>query len=320
MGIQKRLSVVGVAKQTGKGAPAANPTYQVGVDSGYVMDTPTTEADLDLTWTTRVIEGHDRTEVKPASEWGTVATPSIIGFLLFCALGADAVTGAGAPFSHSFTPFDDLPWVTMFGRYGSNYTSIADCKLDELELSWEKAGALKAKCKWLGITPSVLGAPFVATTTERIGTGYMDAAGGTFLIDAGAAVVTGGSVKFANHLDQVMASGAVVPNDVFPGKLDVDTSLKVVPDDVLAWRKYLTGAVGGAAPQTVPYYGALSLKWVMDANTDLTASGPRVKFLTRFPESSAAGGPAEITVEGKFAQPAAGAAVTALLRNAVAAY
>lgn len=433
MGFQKRLVKVGLAKQSAKGSPAVNPTWDFGVESGQAVNANIAEGPLNLTWPGRLVEGFERTELKPGGQFKTVATPKLIGLLLFGAMGADtvaqvlqvptnvalttsasggtvaagthgyrvtALNGAGettasaevtivttgststvtvtwpavpgatsykvygrtassellmgtvsaAPASafysflddgsvtpsgalpggntatvtnyvHTFTTFDDVPYLTLFGQEGpSSYLSVQDCKIDELTLSFDKLSAMRAETKLLGCQTSFLGSPWTAGADERVSGGYLNASGQPFAVDGVAATVTGGSVKLSNKLVPIMTAYQAFPSDVFPGLLSIDWSLKVIPDDLTVWRKVVMGSATGTTGSAVPYYGSLSFKWALDANTDLTFYAQRAKMLSAFPDASPDGGPAEITVEANVSQVTSGTPVTATLRNAVASY
>src|SRR2546423_14897570 len=127
--LQRRLAQVGIAKQTAKGVYPATPLYGFGVISGRMIETDVQESEIAQTWSTRGVEGDDRTLVIPKIEFECVATPGVLGLCLFGALGADTVTGAGDPSSHALTPIDatlDLPYMCFFGRYGPDYTLLQD--------------------------------------------------------------------------------------------------------------------------------------------------------------------------------------------------
>lgn len=321
--LQRRISKIGLAKQSAKGAAATAATYAAGVTDGSILKVDPTENDLALTWSNRTVQGHDRVAVKPGMTYGLVATPSLIGLLLYAALGADAVTGAG-PYTHVLTPAADLPYLTGFGTLDTTqFSKVVDCKVNTLELSWDLAGALKAKVDMPGLTPSFLGVAYTETNQELIASvGYLDAAGGTFNVEGAAAQITGGSVKIDNHLDQIVLSAAVTPNEVFPGQRDITYSLKIVPQDMALFREVVfgastAGALSGVA--TSPYYGAVDLKWLSGANS-VEITSPHCKFAVAFPDSNPAGGPAEVTLEAVVTQPTSGADTTATVINSVATY
>lgn len=323
MPAQKRFAQLSLAKQTAKGAAAATGTYQIGVSGGNVVQAEVSEDALDATWSTRLIEAFDRTGVTPMAEFDFVAMPKSLGLFLYGACGSLVTTGAG-PYTHTFTPGTALPYFTLFAlratSSGTSYYKITDCAVDELELSWDQVGAVKAKAKVLGLDLTFPGSPYTPGTDERPNAGLLKGHGGTFQIDGANAVIKSGSIKFSNSVEPVFGSAAVQPVDVFPASHQVDVSLSVIPDDYLLWRKRLTGTTGGSTAQAIVQYGTAQTKFILDANTDLDITLNRLKFATDSPDSDPSGGPVEVALEGSLAAPTSGNAYTALLRNNVASY
>lgn len=318
--IQRRIAQLAIAKQTVQGTPAASPAYQFGLASGRITDVEITEADLDLTWDNRIAESGERTAVIPMVEWETVTTPSVIGLLLLLALGTDVVTGVG-PYTHTLTPAADLPYCTIWGRQDANYYQVSDAKIGELEFTFNKAGALRTKCKALGGVITPLGSLWTGAADSRLSAGYFTAVGGTGTIDgASPGVIHEGSFKFNNNLEAISSAFQISPAAIFPKLAQLDTSLKIIPPDVTLWRKILTGTTSGTTPAATPYFGTEVVKWILDANTDLQITAARIQLMSKFPELAAAGGPAEIDVTGKGRNPSSGAAWTVVLRNAIATY
>src|SRR4051812_34624143 len=104
--LQRRIAKIGLSKQTAKGTAQTAATFAAGVTDGAVLKIDVAENDLASTWSNRTVQGHDRVSVKPAMDFGLIATPSLLGLLLFGALGTDVVTGAG-PYTHTITTAND---------------------------------------------------------------------------------------------------------------------------------------------------------------------------------------------------------------------
>jgi hypothetical protein len=319
--VQKRLAQVGVAKQTAKGSAAAAATYQIGVTGGNIVGAEVAENDLNVTWSTRLTEGFERTGITPMAEYDAIAMPKTLGLMLYGACGAIATSGASAPYTHTITTSADVPYLSLFGTYGAEYYKVTDAKVDSLELSWEQTSALKMKPKFVGAGLSYLAAAYTATNSERPADGILRGQGGTFTFDGAAATVKSGSITVSNNVEAVFGSADVLPVDVFPGLQTVEFSLTVIPSDMTTWRKRLTGSAAGTSLVSTVYTGAVTIKHVLDANTDITFTANNAAFATDFPEADPAGGPAEITIEGKVGIPAGGGtAYSFALRNSVATY
>jgi hypothetical protein len=319
--LQKRIAQIGLAKQSAKGTPSATATYLTGVKSGNIVSADISEDDLNSSWTSRIVEGADRTAVVPGVDFEGYLTPALAGLLLYGATGADAVTGpASGVYTHSFTPYDDLPYLTFLANYASLYYQMQDAKIDEFELSFDGAAAVTYKAKAVGTNLIPLASVFTSTNSERPQNGVFKGAGGTFTVGGSAAKVKSGSIKIKNNIEAILLANAVTPDDVFPGMVSCDVSLTIVVPDLNYWRTFLTGSTGGTSITSAIYTGAVDLKFIKDANTDLDFTASTVHWTTKFPDADPSGGPAELTLEGSVMAPASGAAFTFALRNAVVSY
>lgn len=323
--IQKRLSRAGLAKQTGKDALAATPTFGFGVMDGKVVEAPIDQPAEEVTADSRINPGANRLEIIPGMNFGTRAYARLMGLLLYGGLGSISTTGTG-PYTHTITPADDLPWLTGFGRMGGEYHKLHNLKIDELTISWDGPGPVKVAAKLVGTNLEFLASAWTATNDEKDATvGKFRGAGGSFKLDIDSAVpviapVRSGEIKLANNLEAVILADSIRPNEVFPRVHAATASLGLKPDDLLRWREIITGTAAGTAVQDTPVYGSFEVKFVIDANTDLTIAATRIPFLADFPDSDPAGGAQDLQVAGGAFLPATGAAITATLKNAVASY
>lgn len=327
MAVQKGLARVGLAKQSVKGTPIANPVYAFGVRAGstFAIDVGQDVEDR-TTFDSLITPGVNRTLVVPGLDCETRAFPGMIGLLLFAALGGQTVSGAG-PFIHTLTPATALPYLTAFGEYGGSAVeceSIADCIVDELSISWEGAGPIAVKFSLKGITPTWPGTFGTITTDESLAS-YMRAGGGLFKIDAGSATavtapVRAGTLTIKNNVDVQDQSVSVLPTDVVPAKQEITLSLTLTPATNFAeWRKVVTGTGTGTTVSQAPVMGSFDEKVVIDANTDLDMAATNVAFVGDFPDVDPGGGAAELVLEGTVVRPSAGgAAFTAIVRNNIA--
>lgn len=316
--IQNRITQVGAAKQTAKGAAAASATYQVGVNSGVVGSLDITEEELPVTWASRLLQGHDRISAYPGASFETLALPKSIGTFLQAACGADTVTGVG-PYVHTIKPAIVLPYVGIFGRKDAEYFEVQDGRVSELELSWELTGALKVKVSVGGCAYVFRGTAYTATNDERPQAGVLKGAGGTFTLNTLATTIKGGSIKISNGIEPVFGSDSVLPKDVFPQLHKVDVSLTIIPNDLSEFRRVVTGTTGGSTVATTPFNGAAVCQWKVDANTHLTFNANRMKSMVQFPDTNAQGGPVELQLEGSISEPVGSDAYTFALSNDVAA-
>jgi hypothetical protein len=319
MALQRRLVQAALGKQVAKGTPATTGDYRFGLTGGRVMNTEITEGDLNTTWSTRLIEGFERTEVRTSAELNAIATKALIGQLLVAACGGHTVTGSG-PYTHTIVEAEPLNYYTIFGREQDLYVAVHDAQCSRLELTFDRTQALRANSTWMGTDAVVLGTPWTATTDERVQTGYYNMGGGAFTIDGASANIQRGTITIDNHHAPIPAAFQVTPIDVMAAQLTIEMSFTVIPDDLGIWRKVVFGtALGTAGISPVPYYGAVHQVWKSGTDT-LTFDTPEVAFMAAFPEANPEGGPVELEITAKTAVNLAGQAFTWTLINEAATY
>lgn len=319
MGVQKRIAQLGFAKQTAKGAAATDPTYTIGLTGGNVYSAEVDQSELNTTWSTRGLAGHERLSVVPGADFEAVAMPKSIGLLLYLACGAVATTGTSPAYTHTIKPSAGLPWATLFGLYGADKTEMHDVKVDSIELSWDKSGSVKVKVTALGVSFAFDSAWTVTTTGETVAQGTFKAGGGTIQVNGAAARVTAGSIKIENGAEAIVSS-AITPDDVFEGDVKCDVSLTILPDDLTLFRRVITGTDNGTSISADVSYGTVSIEFVNGTNS-LTFDAPNAALMVEMPEADPAGGAAELSLEGSCALATDGSEpFTFALINDVASY
>lgn len=325
MTLNRSLQLVGLAKQSARGTPAANPTFSHGVAGGTVGGIDITQERAPLTSASRTTPLADRTEASGGmGDYSFRAHTKTIGLYLYGVLGALATTGAG-PYVHTITDSTAIPYMTLFGKYGGSIIqSIQDCRIDELVLSWDEAGPVTVEVTIVGTLPN-FSATFSATTDESRAQ-YFSAAGGTFKLDTDSATpvtarVKGGRIAIRNQVEAVVLSASLIPGEQMEGNVEIDFDLTIVPDTDLAdWRTVVTGSAAGASISEVPIYGSAEVQFNNGADS-LKFTSSRVGFITDFPEADPGGGPAELELTGMVVQPSAGgASLTAVLTNTQVSY
>lgn len=325
--INSALALVGAAKQTAKGSPAAAPAYGHGVAGGQIMTLEIEQEADDVTAGARVTANVNRTSATAGADWEGRVYPRSVGLWLYSIFGNVVTTGAG-PFSHAFTAGDDVPYLTTFGRLGGEYYTVQDFKVDEAEFSWDGTEPVEFSLSGMGTIPGFLGGTAWTAVTNDSRSRYLVPVGGTFELSAAGAVpaparIRAGSVSIANNLETILLSGSVVPDDVHVGRQEYEVSLTVVPENMNLWRETVTGSAAGTAVDECPVFGSFSVTFVDPcdpAAVSLTFEGLKVAFLADFPEASPDGAPVELELTGLPILPATGAALTATLQNSVASY
>lgn len=300
MALQVGKDQVGLAKQTGKGAIAANPAFVHGLAGGGISLEISQEADP-LTSAYLAPAGTFRDQAAAGASIDTRAFAKAIGIYLLAALGNVVTSGTG-PYTHTFTLGSSLPYLTVFEKKGDGaIVAVRDCKLDELELAWEGNKPVTVSAKFAGTVLS-FPATFTGTVDESDSALYFTPVGGTFSydVDSGTPVespVKSGKITIKRSAEPQYNSGAIEAGDVAEGMCDVEIGLTVNPDDTTLWRTIATGAAAGTGVQDEPLYGSAEIAFALGSDS-LTFTADRVAFLADLPEADPAGGAAEMELSG----------------------
>jgi hypothetical protein len=316
--LQKRIAFVGLSKQTAKGSPGTSPyTFGLGLRGGGVLVTGLEQESDAITYTTRISPDENRLAINPGAAFPTRLYPSSGPLLIYGALGGISSVG-GSPNAHTITPAATLPYITVASRLDTEYHKVADCKVDELTISWSERAPVEVDVVLKGVTWTGYTASWTATNDESAAAKYIPP-GGTFQLDAASgtpanAAITGGSLSIKNNLVPIPLSKAITPDDIFEAEQEIEVSFNLMPADTVEFRKALTGSGSGTAFTGGPVFGSFDFKFVNDANNDVDFTGTRVAFFPEYPEADPGGGPAELTMVGRVKKPA-GAALTVLAHN-----
>lgn len=323
MPLQKRIAGAGISKQSAKGVAAATATYGVGVRGGSVLNMDVQQENDEITFSSRVSAYDNRLSVTPGQSIQTRFWPASGGLLFLGALGGDVVTGTG-PYTHTITPAATLPYLTAFAQLDTEYHKVADCKVNMLELTWSERSPVEIAYELMGITWTGYTGSYTVTNDES-GNPRFIPPGGVFQVDTvsgtpATAKIAGGRITINNNLVPIPLSVSTLPDDVFEAEAALEVELRLIPTDTTEWRKIVTGSAGGTTATGTEIYGSFSEQFTIDANNQATISATRAAFLADYPEADPAGGPAELSVVARIKKPAASAAITAVIKNAVASY
>lgn len=322
--IQKRLAKVGIAKQTVKGTAISTPQFGFGIRSGSVFGVELQQEREAITLDNRVAPVATRLGIVPGVEFTTRLYPKSIGLLMYGVLGAISTSGSGN-YTHTITPFDDLPYLTLRGLHGTTeFPQVRDCKVDELGIKWSKTEPPEVDVKLVGAVMLLGGTTWTPTVDDSRAT-FLPTAGGTFKLDSASstpvvAPVSAGEIKISNNLEPIMLSASIEPDDVFPAEHVLECSFTLTMADFGDWRETITGSASGTTSTPAVVYGSFDMQFTIDANTSLQLVSTRVAYTADFPDADPAGGPSEIMLNGAIVLPAAGAAITATLKNQQASY
>lgn len=325
MPVQKITAIAGVAKQSAKGTLATNPTFAHGLAGGAPISVEPNQSALEVTAGKRAQYNVVRENVSNGGEVQAPAYLKSLGLYLLGALGTDTVTGTG-PYIHTYAT-GDLPYLSVFAKgIDTTIEAIRDCKIDELSLKWDGSKPLELSVKYAGTVFSYP-STFTATTDETGSESFLVPVGGAFTIDPlgstlVAARVISGELTIKNNVSPIDPSSAIEADDVFEGVQEHSLKLTIVPDDLSAFRKVVTGAAAGTSAAAVAPTGSVSLTFKENNGTgQLVVTGSKVAFMTAFPDADPKGGAVELELAGMAVMPAGGTApLVYALTNAQATY
>jgi hypothetical protein len=329
-----RKGILGFAKQTAVGTPAANPAYTVPIMSSGLSPNRETEQLPE----TGVTLGRGGLAVIRAAGGGPVnmiARPASAGLLIYEVMGAQAITGAG-PFDHAFTFSDVFPLpLTVWQRLGADYWwRYADCFVGQLTIRGASGGRIEVEPEFvmLGEAERVAAPSFTMEGREP----YFKYIGSITKLEADNAtpVVVDNVEAFElviNRAPILRHHADLGASKIMPSARDADFSATVTQDsdgNNQGWD-YLAAAYLGSVAATGPVTQAIargsfevtSGRHPADATRflKLASNGAIWEYGVENPQPDPGGEPVTLEVVGPLKEPAAGSEVTINVLNEVAA-
>lgn len=304
--INTSIGLIGIAKQSAKGTAASAPTFLHGLTGGQVFKLDrSVEAD-DVSCGVRAGTDSHVESVIPGADFDTYGYADVLPLYYYAAMGSIASaaasgTGMSGYYEHTVALGDVLPYLTVWGRIGGEYTKVAGCKVDQIEMEFEGNSPLEFGVTLLGLAATLGLDSIPGSIDPSCFDGYFVPTGGTFKIDtagdtAVAAPVTQGSLSLTNNCTTDPLAGQVTPGDVEEGKLVSSGSVTVKPEDLTLYRKMVTGSTSGTTPTGAMVYGSFEWNFThsKDSKCTLKIEADRVPFTADFPDVDPSGGAAEV--------------------------
>lgn len=164
--VSQAIHDLGFARQSAEGAAAAAAAFRVRLSGGTVGPMRTIN-DLAETSRDRLRARAYTSIVGVDGNPSMFARPPSLGLLLYLAMGARAVQGAGDPYTHTFTLANLLPYSTWWRMLGDLiYERHVDCKIGQLVLRSEAGGPLTAEITLVGKKPQKISSALFTTEAE----------------------------------------------------------------------------------------------------------------------------------------------------------
>lgn len=332
--INTSIGLIGVAKQSAKGTAASTPSFVHGITGGKVYKPDRSTARADVACGVRAGTDSYVESIVPGADYDTYGYADALPLYFYAAMGsiassANAGSGMSGYYDHVITLGDLLPYLTIWGRTGGEYTCVEGCKVDQLEMEFEGNAPVEFGITALGLDDTVNLEGMPGSVSPSCFDGYFVPTGGTFKINTGgatptAAPVTGGALTLANNCTAHQFAGQVKPGDVEEGKLTSSGNVKVKPADMSEFYKMLTGAADGTTSTGAMVYGSFewNFKHSKDAKMSMKVAATNVPFTAEWPDVDPNGGAAEIefSFEDIGVAAASGSPVTVTITNDTASY
>lgn len=329
--INTSIGLIGVAKQADKRTPAVEPTHVHGLTGGKVFSLDRSVASANVSCGIRASTDAYVETVTPGLDFETYGYSDVLPLYLMAVMGNVSSTAGDeeGTYKHVVTLGDLLPYLTFWGRIGSEYTRTEGCKVDQVEMEFEGNAPLSFGITVIGMDAELGLASIPGNPDPSCFDGYFVPTGGVFKLDAASsaaveAPVKSGSLTLANNCTADALAGQVMPGDVEEGKLSVSGSVTVKPDDLTEYKKMVTGSASGTRPSGQMVYGSFAWEFTHSKNPKhkLVIEAQRVPFTAEFPEVNPDGGAAEVefSFDGVGVDSRDGSPVTATIVNETESY
>lgn len=307
MSVNTAIGLVAVAAQDDKDTPATAPAFSHGLTGGQVFKLDRSVESTSVSCGVRAGTDSYVAGIATGADYDTLGYSDVLPLYLWAAMGniASSAAETSGLFKHVITLGDVLPYLTVWGRIGNEYTRTDGCKLDQLEIEFEGNKPLQ-----FGVTLIGLGAELGLDSIPGTGDpscfdGYFVCTGGSFKLETlgdtpVAAPITKGSLTIANSCETSQFAGQITPGAVDEGKVKTSGAVTVKPDDLGLYKKMVTGSASGTTPTGVIVYGSFEYEFKHSQLPGhlLRIKSARVPFTCDFPEVKPDGGAAEL--EFKF--------------------
>ena len=251
-----------------------------------------------------------------------------IGFWLWAVLGTDAVTGAGPNYTHTITPAQTLPYITVWRDIADTlYEQYRDCKVGSLTISAEAGQPLTATAGIMGLQATRLTtAPDSATPVplqsgqvynfNNLGQGVSGT--GVTLGGGATALVRSFELSIENNAVRQQTDN-VVPYDVYEGQRVVSLSFDLIFESLTEYNQFHFGGAAGTQISPNIYTTSAVFNFALGTNNSVQFTLPSIAY-EEFPvEPNAGGDPITVSVRA-VAQRGGSPVLTAVVKNQVASY
>jgi len=273
----RRLGYLGAAKETPQGTPVApakffkflRESFVASQDFGHYRD----PNNRDITFTLKEKFGY-------AGSFQTFLYSDEGAALLTWALGADAVSGASDPWTHTITLADNLPYLTVEAGFFEDLTAsptisglidrVTDCKIGSLQIDAETGKPVLLTADLVGVTSVKQATPATVTYADALANGPAVFHQGVFTITgpSDAATLQGQVQKFSmkcnQNLQPVFANGLVAIGIVEQAR-EFEFNMSVVFSGPSIYQLAYYGTASGTVPSATLGTGTFDALFTVQA-------------------------------------------------------
>jgi hypothetical protein len=244
-----------------------------------------------------------------------------IGFWLFAALGADAVTGT-TNFSHTITTANTLPYITVWRNIADTlWERYVDCKVSTLTIGAEAGAPLTATAGIQGLSPTRL------TTDPSVTPAIPLASGPVYTFNDATVTLSGGVTALVRSFELTIENNITrqqtddfVPYDVVEGTRTISLSFDLIFSTLTEYNQFHYGGAAGTSQSSTLYTTSALFSFSKGANNSIAFNLPNIAY-DEFPvEPDPGGDPIVASVRATAQRPVSGSIITATVANQVATY
>jgi hypothetical protein len=245
-----------------------------------------------------------------------------IGFWLWAALGADAVTGTGPNWTHAITPSNTLPYVGLWKMLGDTlYESYRDCKVGSISISAEAGAPLSATLGIQGLQAARL------TTDPSVTPSIpMSSTDPVYNFNNAAVTLGGGSTALVRSFELTIENNLtrqqtddVVPYDVVEGVREVSLGFDLIFESLDEYNKFHYGGAAGTTISSSIFTTSATFTFTLGVNNEISFNLPSIAY-EEFPVEADPGGDPVVSSVRAVAQRSGSPVVTATVKNQVQVY
>jgi hypothetical protein len=310
-------------KQTAKGTAAivsATNAYKMPFAGGNIG--PATETDrLSETDANRDQGNSFITSVGVEGSPEFYVRDASIAFWLWAVLGAVATTGTTPNYTHTITPANTLPYITVWRDLADTlYEQYRDCKVGSLSISAEAGQPLTATAGIQGLqTTRLTTSPDQATPVALQNGAVYNYNDATVTLSGGVtALVSSFELTIENNLQRQQTDN-VVPYDVVEGQREISLSFDLIFEDLTEYNKFHFGGAAGTTVASTIYTTDALFSFDLGANNSVAFNLPRIAY-EEFPIEPDPGGDPIVASIRAVAQRGGTPNLTSTVKNQVASY